>query len=176
MRYDTGNWIPESNVEKLMLQKQNAEEKIVISPIKKKCIKVPVIEYPTPLSIGYIILKNGMFIEVPRNQYHLLFFQKFIEFYTGEKMTFETEMDAITYFNNELQFGIYMIDYGMGDGSHSLNKGYVYLPSEKWNNRFSEAIHQYDYDSQELGFTIVYIRNGEVYYNLDDSLLQKRKK
>lgn len=174
MRYNTGDWIPENQEEALLLQKTNAK-KIMMSPIKKKYIKVPVTENPTPLAIGYIILKNGMFIEVPRNQYHLIFFQKFIEFYTGEKMTFKAVIDAITYFNNELQFGIYMIDYGMGDGSHSLNKGYVYLPSKQFNDRFLEAIDQYDHNSREFGFEIDYIRNDELYHNLDEVVDSKRK-
>lgn len=175
MKYDRGTWIPENPEEKKILTKSDAIKKMIISPIRKKVIKVPVSEHPTPLAIGYIILKNGMFIEVPRSMYHPLFFAKFIQLYTGSEFPSHITMEQIRYLNSELQLGVYMLDYGMGDGSHSLNKGYVYLPTEELKESFVEALQTFQDTAQSIDFQIDYVKNDELCHDMND-IIERRKK
>lgn len=175
MRYRAGDWIPESVEEKLLLIQPHIEKKKIISPITKKFIKVPVADNPTPLAIDYIILKSGKFIEVPRTMYHPLFFRNFIKLYTGIDTKFQNYMEQIDYFNQELQQGIYILDYGRGDGSHSLFQGRLYLPTEEFGERFIEGIKQFERNSRNENFHIIYVCDREEYDSLDmvDGLKRK---
>lgn len=175
MRYRAGDWIPETVEENLLLRKPNIEKKRIISPITKKIIKVPVVDHPTPLAIGYIILKSGKFIEVPRTMYHPIFFGNFIQLYTGSEMKFQNYMEQIDYFNQELQHGIYILDYGLGDGSHSLSKGRLYLPTEEFSENFINALAQFEQNSKEQNFQIIYVQGREEYDSLDEIVDFKRK-